>query len=167
MGRDKAALLVDGVPMAVRVAAALRDAGAGDVVLIGRGVAGGDPVVADEHPGEGPLGGVLTALRWAGDRLVVVAPCDLLAPDPVALRRLVDALAGPSASRPVAAVAGTDDPLPLALRPDAAIALEAAFAAGERGLRRALRDLRPVDAELPDRAVAGANTPADLPPGSG
>lgn len=163
MGRDKASLPIDGVAMAVRVAAALRDAGAADVVLVGLAVEG-EAWVADDHPGEGPLGGILTARRWAGDdAIVVVAPCDLVAPDPAAFAALVDALGAATV-----AVAGPDDPLPLALAPGAAApVLQAAFAAGERSLRRALVALEPVIAGLPAEAVQGANTTAELPPGAG
>lgn len=175
MGRDKAGLPIGGVPMALRVAAALRGAGAAAVALVGRPVPGvsdagpGAEHVADLHPGAGPLGGVLTALTWAGARTVVVAPCDLVAPDPDALALLVAAL-DPSTNAvapPLAAVAGPRDPLPLALGPDAAAVLAAAFAAGERALHRALGPLAPVDAGLPPAATRGANSRDELPPGAG
>jgi molybdopterin-guanine dinucleotide biosynthesis protein A len=160
MGRDKASLLVNGVPMAVRVAVALRAAGASAVACIGRapGPAAGDlAAVPDLHPGEGPLGGVLTALGWAGDAVVVVAPCDLLAPDPAAFAALA------ARADPVAA-ADVDHPLPIGLAPPALGPLRAAFAAGERSVRRALAasDLRVTAVELRPGALADADTPADL-----
>jgi molybdopterin-guanine dinucleotide biosynthesis protein A len=70
MGRDKAFVVVDGEPMVVRVARALQGAGAAEVVAVGGDEAGLSAVglahLPDDHPGEGPLGGVLTALRLVG-----------------------------------------------------------------------------------------------------
>ena len=73
MGVDKAAVEVDGTPMARRVGDVLAAAGCSPVIAIG-----GDPtalghlgldVVDDGFPGQGPLGGILTALsRWRTDR---------------------------------------------------------------------------------------------------
>lgn len=170
MGVDKATLVVEGVPMAVRVADALRAAGAVAVVVVGHAVDGEDHV-ADAHPGEGPLGGVLTALAHAattGAGRLVVAPCDLVAPDPAAFAALVATLDRHPAA--AAVIAGPDDPLPLALRlaPTAAVTagLADVFAAGERSLRRAVAGLDPIVAHLPAGATADADVPADLPPGA-
>jgi len=156
MGRDKASIPVDGAPMAVRVADALRVAGARDVVCIGPSV-GALPAVADEHPGEGPLAGILTAMRWADDRTLVVAPCDLLAPDPASFAVLA------AGAAPVAA-ALADRPLPIGLRPDALDPLARAFESGERSIRGALRSsgLTVIAVELPPSSLADADTPGDL-----
>lgn len=81
MGTDKALIEIDGVPMAERVARVLEAAGCEPVVFVG-----GDPVLAelgrrlepDRYPGDGPVGGVITALHALGDsEAVVVAACDL------------------------------------------------------------------------------------------
>ncbi len=157
MGTDKATLLVDGTPMAGRVAAALEAAGAVEVARIG----GAASDVADDHPGEGPLGGALTALRWCDEQLLVVAPCDLLAPDPAAIGALVAALL--DAPGALAAVPAADRPLPLALRTSALEPLAAAFASGERSLHRALAPLAVVSVALDPAALADADTPEDLP----
>ena len=69
MGRDKALLLVEGVPMAQRVAEALRAAGATEVLAIG----GDAPALTalglhlrpDDRPGDGPLPATITALGAA------------------------------------------------------------------------------------------------------
>lgn len=94
MGTDKSLLAVDGRPMAGRVAAALAAAGAQHVVAVGghgRALTSeGLDWLADDWPGEGPLGGIVTALRAAGTApTVVVLACDLVAPDPAAVTRLV------------------------------------------------------------------------------
>lgn len=154
MGRDKAALEIEGVAMADRVAAALRAAGAEDVMTIG----GAFGSVPDDHPGAGPLGGVLTALRRATTPVTVVAPCDLLAPDPAAIGALLERLGAE-----LAAVPAAERPLPIALRAAAIEPLAAAFAAGERSLRRAIAGLEVAVVELDPASVADADTPADLP----
>jgi len=156
MGRTKADIEVDGVAMADRVGAALARAGALAVARIGDDV-------PDLHPGAGPLGGVLTALRWSAEQVTVVAPCDLVEPDPASFRLLVDALL---AGADLAAVPSRDVPLPLALRAGATTALAGRFAAGERSLRAALRELAVVTVDLPATALADADTPEELPPGA-
>ena len=163
MGADKATLVIGGVAMAARVAAALRDAGAVDVAVVGLPVEG-EHHVADRHPGAGPLGGVLSALAWSEGRRLVVAPCDLLTPDPAAFGALAGAL---ETSGALAAIAGLDDPLPVALRAEAAGLLEAAFAAGERSLRGGVAVLDPIVVDLPGAAIADADTRDELPPGAG
>ena len=70
MGRDKALIEIDGVPMVRRVAVALREAGARTVIAVGgdaprlaEALAGLDVrLVPDDTPGAGPLAGLLTAL---------------------------------------------------------------------------------------------------------
>src|SRR5688500_8636208 len=112
MGRDKATLEVRGVAMAGRVAAALRDAGAAEVVAVGGDAAAlrriGLDVVPDDEPGAGPFPATLTALRQAGCDVVAVLSCDLLAPDATAVRSLVTRLqsAAPEVDGIVPVVAG-------------------------------------------------------------
>lgn len=156
MGRAKADIEVDGIAMATRVADAMVAAGALDVARIG-------DEIADHHPGEGPLGGVLTALSWSDEPITVVAPCDLVAPSAAAFRALVAALVAGDA---LAAVAAPDRPLPVALRAAAGVVLAERFAAGERSLRGALGSVAVVTVALPDAAVADADTPEELPPGA-
>ena len=86
MGRDKALIPVDGVPLAARIADVLAAAGL-DVYLIRRGHPADPPwhlpdgaalpVVHEPDDGEPhPLHGVVTALTHAGED-VLVCPCDL------------------------------------------------------------------------------------------
>lgn len=164
MGQDKATLPLDGVPMAVRVVRAARAAGAIEVASIGAPVEGVDHQ-PDDHPGEGPLGAVLTALRWAGDRTVLVLSCDLVSPSPAAMQRAVDALA-PAHHLAVPLAAGRPQWLHAAWSPPGPIDdLEARFAAGERSIHRAAAGLMAFYYDEPDlAALADADTPADLPP---
>src|SRR5690606_17496311 len=90
MGRDKAAIRIDGVPLPARVAAALEAGGCSEVVLVGgdEEVLGesGRRWVADGWPGAGPVGGVLTAIAQAeAPAGVVVAACDLVSLTPAAV----------------------------------------------------------------------------------
>ena len=68
-GRDKATYLHNGTPLAKISLLALREAGASEVFSIGGDADAladmGFRAVPDEHPGEGPLGGIICALRQA------------------------------------------------------------------------------------------------------
>jgi molybdopterin-guanine dinucleotide biosynthesis protein A len=158
MGRDKAAIEIDGVPLVERVLDALRAGGATSVATVG-GSAGSVP---DHVAGAGPLAGVLGALAWSPCELLVVAPCDLLAPDAAAFAELAAALDVHPAA--VAAVPAPDRPLPMALRRSARPGLLAAFERGERSLRGALAPLELLVVPLTADAVADADGPGDLPP---
>jgi molybdopterin-guanine dinucleotide biosynthesis protein A len=99
-------------------------------------------LVADAHPGEGPLGGVVTALDWCAAPICVVLACDLPHLDPADLRRLVAALdADPTVA--VAALTGPAGPEPLvaAWRTGGTTAVQAAFDGGERAPHRVLSEL--------------------------
>jgi molybdopterin-guanine dinucleotide biosynthesis protein A len=200
MGRDKALVVVDGEPMVRRVARALHQAGATRVHTVGgdrdalraatEGVSdragGAVAALADGWPGEGPLGGIVTALEAATADLVLVVACDLVAPSPGTMAATVAALAGApeadaavpvrsaaaprgrpgdggGAPRPGAVVpgpippeAGSPEWLHAAWRRAAAAPLAARLAAGERAVHRAVGA-----AALTVLAVAGLD-PASL-----
>jgi molybdopterin-guanine dinucleotide biosynthesis protein A len=175
MGRDKALVCVDGRALALRVADALRAAGAEPVLAVGGdlealaalGLAG----VPDEEPGAGPLTGILTALAQGNAPVTFVAACDLVAPSAEAVTATVTALgAAPGgvalgeAEVAVPLVDGRRQWMHAAWRAGAAAPLAAAFAAGERAVHAAVAaaGLRVADLSLPPAAVADADTPADL-----
>ena len=167
MGRDKALVEVAGAPLVARVAQALRGAGASPVFVVG----GDRPriealdleVVADRFPGEGPLGGVLTALRHAATPVVAVLATDLVAATPSAIRAVRDALGDHDVAVPV--VGGRRHFHHAVWHRRAIDPLDAAFAAGERAIKRAVRDLRVVEVGgLDERLLADADTPQELPP---
>ncbi len=167
MGRDKAFIVVDDRPLAARALDALRAAGAAEVLAIGgdlRRLAtiGFDRVVPDVHPGEGPLGGLLTALGTSAHEVVVVLACDLPAVTGAAIGSL---LAGLDAHD--AAVAGGERPQPLVgawHRSRCLPGLREAFDGGERAVHRALGglDVHLVDT-IPAAELHNANRPGDLP----
>ena len=173
MGRDKATLLVDGTPMAARAAAALREAGASEVIAVGGDVGAleqmGLAVIVDDEPGEGPFPATLTALRHASADVVVVLSCDLLSPSAGTIATLVDRLraAAPQVAAAVPVIDGHEQWTHMAWRRAALVPLDAARRTGVGSLRRACADL-PLErvSDLPPGALADADEPGDLP-GSG
>ena len=79
MGRDKAMLAPGGTPLLLRTAALLATL-AGPPIIIGppeRYLALGYPVIADDAPGIGPLGGIATALRHSNQPWNLMVGCDM------------------------------------------------------------------------------------------
>lgn len=166
MGADKALLPVQGTPMVVRVSDALRSGGCQRVVAIGGDGAAiaalGIEWCADEWPGEGPLGGVLTALSRAGDASshVVVVACDLpfLRADTVA--QLVESAVG--SAQVVAARTDRLEPLcavwPVAARHE----VQQVFVGGARAVAAALDRVGVVEVAVPVGDLRNVNTRGDL-----
>lgn len=169
MGRDKALVEVRGRPLVRHAVDALVAAGAAEVLVVGGDApaltAFGLDVVADDHPGEGPLGGLLTAFGAAHHDVVVLLSCDLLAPSPDAVRAVVAALAAhPDAQWAAPRSDGRPQLLHAAYRRAGEDHWAAAFAAGERSLRRPAGGVVGVDVPGLDPAVlADADAPEDLP----
>ena len=182
MGADKAFIEVGGAPMVVRAAAALRAAGAAPALVVGgaraRLDALGLEVVEDRCPGEGPLGGVVSALEALDARggaldAVVTLPCDLVAPDPAAVRRVMEGLAtaadGPPAGSQEADLAvpvggGVPQWTHAVWRRRCLGPLSEAFERGARAPREAARLLRAVTVDVPGEGwFRDADRPEDLP----
>jgi molybdopterin-guanine dinucleotide biosynthesis protein A len=165
MGRDKSLMAVDGAPLAVRAATVLRDAGASAVVAVGGDLdaltALGLDARTDLYPGEGPLGGILTAFDAAIADLVVVLACDLPSIDAESVRRLLESIGDHDAAVPVTDRA---HPLCAAYRVSrCGVRLGQAFAAGERAVHRALEALDVAGVALSDPGVLrNVNRPGDL-----
>lgn len=174
MGKDKALLKLEGQPMALRVVEAMRRAGAADVQAIGGDVpalrALGLTCVPDAWPGEGPLGGVLVALRWAsqeaGVDAVLIASCDLKAPSPEAMRTTVATLrAAPDAALAAPTLDRVPQWLHAAWRPSASEPLWETFAAGERAIHRAVEAsglVLTVAEGIDPASLADADTPSQI-----
>lgn len=169
MGRDKALIEIDGVPMVVRATRALRAAGADPVVALGgeaRALAVlGVTAVADADPGAGPLSAIAGALRQSAQPVVLVVACDLLAPDPAVMARIVGVLRrAPAAEVAVPVVDGRHQWVHAAWAATAVRQLDAALASGERSLHRAAEGLRVVEVHgLDASALRDADRPEDLP----
>ena len=169
MGRTKALIDIDGVAMADRVIAAARGVGAEPVFLVG-----GDAdeletldaaVVPDDHPGEGPVGGVLTALRHVAGRSdrVVVLSCDLPAIETETLWPLVQAEAGDGFSRVWVAAADRLEPMVAIWSVDARERIQELFDSGERALHAVIRGLPHAAVTVDPAGLHNVNSPEDLP----
>ena len=173
MGRDKATLEYDGVPLARRVANVLGMCVA-RVRVVGKPgelPALGLETIVDRHAARAPLIGVAAALAACEASSVLVAACDLVHLDArVALALL--ALAPIDGSADVIAALGPRGPEPLLAiyRPRLLPELERRIARDELGLQALLRDvptlfipeadLRALDPTL--RSFTNANSPGDL-----
>ncbi len=161
MGTDKAMLQVAGVAMARRVADALVAAGCSPVVAIGGNEADlggiGLAPVGDDFPGEGPLGGVLTALTVGSP--VVVAACDLAHLGGATVRSLIDALGHHDAAMAFSVRA---EPLCAIWSERASPVLRARFDAGERAMHRAIEGLDIAWVTVLPEELRNINTPDEL-----
>ena len=170
MGRDKALAELHGRPLVLVGARALLEAGAERVAAVGGDGAAlaalGLEPVADDHPGEGPLGGLLTALRWATTPTVVVLSCDLVALGGREVRAVLEGLAAaPRADVAAPRRGGQAQLLTAAYRRRSLDRLAERFRQGERAVRRAVADsglevhlVEGVD----DERLLDADTPAEL-----
>jgi molybdopterin-guanine dinucleotide biosynthesis protein A len=163
MGRDKALIELGGRRLVDRALDALAAVGARDRIVVGAAPSWPPEViaaharagirhVADLHPGEGPLGGIATALHSVvddsvvddsvvddGPSIVVLLPCDVPDASPTALRALVRAARAPGHRGAVAVIGGRPVPVVAALRPELADELLCQFRIGDRRADAVLR----------------------------
>jgi molybdopterin-guanine dinucleotide biosynthesis protein A len=165
MGRDKALLPFRGGALAVSVAHSVKLA-AESAVLVGdpaRYEGLGFPVISDLYPGEGPLGGILTALHHTSSEWNLVIACDMPEVSPEFLRQLLDAASNAGADALIPTdPSGKPEPLCAVYHRRSLSAMEAAFARGIRKVTAALEGLR--TATLPVAEVSrfqNVNTPED------
>ncbi|HXS94441.1 MAG TPA: molybdenum cofactor guanylyltransferase [Candidatus Limnocylindrales bacterium] len=156
MGRDKALLMGAGVADAVRAAA-------GSATLVGdpeRYRVLGFPVIADLWPGEGPLGGIVTALSHSQADANLIVACDMPRVCSDFLKQLLDAWTGgilvPEGPE------GRMEPLCAVYGLETLSGLETAFAAGRRKVTAAFEGL-PVTVWRVGEAVhfQNVNTPEE------
>lgn len=164
MGADKATYPVDGVVMAQRVATAAELAGASEVLLVGgsqsraKGITG--TWKKDLHPGEGPLGGVITALKASTNDTVVVLSCDMPFITPAVINSLVNGM------QDAQATVGRTDRLNWLCaawsKEECLQPLQSVWKRNERAVHRAAVLLDVVEVPVPAVAVRNINTPGDL-----
>lgn len=164
MGSDKATYEVEGSPMAVRVAQAAETAGASEILLIGGTQAKAKKLVGawkkDAFPGEGPLGGVITALKAASNDSVVVLSCDMPFITDAVISSLVRGLEDAQAS-----VGRTDRLNWLCAawsKEECLTTLQSVWKRNERAVHRAAVLLDVAEVPVPAVAVRNINSPADL-----
>lgn len=164
MGSDKATFEVDGLPMATRVAHAAKAAGASEILLVGATQAKAKKLTGtwkkDSYPGEGPLGGVITALKSASHDSVVVLSCDMPFITDAVIASLVRGLNDAQAS-----VGRTDRLNWLCAawsKEECLQTLQGVWKRNERAVHRAAVLLDVAEVPVPAVAVRNINTPADL-----
>ena len=90
MGTDKALLTLDGETLLARTVRVLRESGCTQIAVVGRETSLENVTfLPDEHPGEGPLAALATALAQT-ENPVLVVPCDLPRLSVQAIRWLSD-----------------------------------------------------------------------------
>ena len=164
MGTDKALYEVEGSAMALRVAAAATAAGAKEVLLIGGTQARAKKLSGtwkkDLYPGEGPLGGVITALKASSHDSVVVLSCDMPFLTDAVISSLVRGLSDAQAT-----VGRTDRLNWLCAawsKQECLKTLESVWKRKERAVHRAAVLLDVAEVPVPAVAVRNINSPADL-----
>jgi molybdopterin-guanine dinucleotide biosynthesis protein A len=161
-GSDKTRALLGGRSLLERVAAVLAEAGLDPVAAIGGRPGAGVAVVPDRHPGQGPLGAVVTALAWSPRPRTVVAAGDLALLDPLTVRALADRGRRQPAAVAVARAGGRLQPT-LACWPGHLLpSLQAAFAGGQRSVAGVLAGITVEPVDVPDRVVVDVDTRDDL-----
>jgi len=165
MGRDKALLPFRGRALAAAIAQAVEKA-AGHVTLVGNpalGAVTGYAAIADLHPGEGPLGGILTALRHTSADWNLIVGCDMPELTAPFLERLFEAAeASPAAILLPHGPSGLPEPLCAVYHRRALDAIEAAFNAGVRKLTAAFQGLEIQPYSVPEiTPFQNVNTPQD------
>jgi len=163
---DKTLVTLAGRPLVGYTVAALRPQVGRLIVSCGRDPGPyrslGYEVVADAHPGEGPLGGIVSALAAVESDWILVHPGDTPFPDDGLVARL-----GPLADARGLAVPRSGDQrqhLVQLLSRDMAHGLATFFEAGGRAVRAWLDEVRAETVDMSDVAASffNVNTPADL-----
>jgi molybdenum cofactor guanylyltransferase len=150
MGKEKALLEINGTPLVVRAARVVTSV-CGSATIVGSPedyARLGFPVIADQQPRLGPLGGILTALGHTDAAWNLVTGCDL----PYLTADWLRFLMGRAAASPNLVVLPESDsgpePLCAVYHRQAVDAIRAAIARGELKVTRALQSL-PVERVLP------------------
>jgi molybdopterin-guanine dinucleotide biosynthesis protein A len=169
-GRDKGLLALAGEPLIAHAIRRLQPQVADVMISANRNLEAyrrfGCRVVQDDEPErhQGPLAGILAAMRATGTPYVLTAPCDSPILPPDYARRMIAALERERAALAVASWGGFLQPvfalLPVALRDD----LASYLATGDGNTGRWLCQHQPARAEFPDQLAPfrNVNTPEDL-----
>jgi FdhD protein len=175
MGVDKTLLPVDGETLLARVVEVVSNVCEHTFVVTNRpeqiaeaGLPPDTPVLVDEVPNHGPLGGLVTALRETPDEWVLAIAADIPYLEPEVIRALWDARDG--ARVVVAATESGIEPLLALYHRDCLPIARRVLASGRRRLvaiyaevpvvELSLEALRAADPSL--RSLVNVNTPEDL-----
>lgn len=124
----------------------------------------GFPVIADvlgDH--DGPLAGMLSAMRHADTPYIVTLPCDVPLPPRDLVERLALAMRRTQRAACIASCAGRAQPVFALLRRTLADSLREYLAAGERRAEQWMRRQQAAIVDFPEHgAFVNINTPGDL-----
>lgn len=163
MGRDKALLRWNGVPLAQWIAMVAERA-AGKAALVGSPDAYGGlgfRVVSDLYPGEGPLGGILTALADSDADWNLILACDMPELDAGLLQGLIERAQELGADALLPVTEQGPQPLTAVYHRHCAAPMGEAFASGVRAVTAALKGVRCVRLEMESAQFQNVNTPQD------
>jgi len=153
-GRDKALVDIDGEPMLARMIALLRGVPMAVKMIAGRGKyeSFGVKIVEDRWPGEGPMGGIITALEDSAKSATpyewnLIVSCDMPFLTREWIAFLCERARNSEAQVILAHSAHGPEPLCACWRSDAADTLRAAF---ERGVRKVTQGISLLRAEVLD-----------------
>lgn len=175
MGVDKTLLPVDGEPLLLRVVEAVGSVCAHTVIVTNRpeqadaaGLPEGVSVLVDEVPFQGPLGGLVSALKDAPDEWVLAVAADMPWLEPDLVRALWDARDGAQVVVPMTEK-GLEPLLALYHR-DCLPVARRVLESGRRRLVAMFPELRVVEVPIEElrvadpglRSLVNVNTPEDL-----
>lgn len=168
-GEDKGLLPYRGQPLVSHALAALGEVAGTRLINANRNLdayaALGFPVVPDASENfDGPLAGLLSAMRAATTPYVLTVPCDTPLLTGALLQRLIVRLVGTGAAMAVAADGERLHPVVMLAETGLAEDLQAYLDAGERKVEHWIRRQRWVTVDFSDTAGAltNINTPDDL-----
>ncbi|HYH61940.1 MAG TPA: molybdenum cofactor guanylyltransferase [Solirubrobacterales bacterium] len=159
IGGAKAAVELDGRPLIAYPLGALAEAQLEAIVVAKAGSLLpplDTPIITEPDEPRHPLAGVVAAMKHAGDRPVVVVPCDA----PFITSMLLRVLASAASTTAVRA-GGRTHPLIALYTPEHLSHLEQATNDGQSATQ-ALESLDPEYIEAPERETFNINTPEDL-----
>jgi molybdopterin-guanine dinucleotide biosynthesis protein A len=161
MGRSKSLLVVDGTSFLDRVHDTMTSIFTEVIVCGGSNVPSEGVLIADERPGEGPVGGLLSALRIARGRPVFVTTVDM----PVVTGRAIRSVVEPETEGcevRIAYVDGEDQPLFGVYGPGVEQIVRASFDEGRRSVQSVLERIDEITRiEMDPSTLFNVNTQAD------
>ncbi len=168
MGRDKALLPYQGKTLAEVVAAELASV-TGCATLVGGPRftgAGQFGFVPDLFPGEGPLGGILSALHSSTAEWNLIVACDMPGLQGDFLGRLLETAEQSHGDAVIPTHSGRLEPLCAAYHRRCYLPLSQAFSRGVRKIATALQEVRMIAWPVPETlsCFQNVNTPEDWSP---
>ncbi|MEE8456982.1 MAG: molybdenum cofactor guanylyltransferase [Acidimicrobiia bacterium] len=161
MGADKSELVIAGSPFLDRIHDTMCDVFT-EVIVCGGNVVPPDGVlIPDDTPGEGPVGGLLSALRIAGRRATFITAVDI----PMLTTDIIVSLVEPFATGTtvrISQVDGEDQPLVGVYGPGVEELVRARFETGKRSVLGVIDEIEDIDrVRIQPDALFNVNTQED------